>query len=140
MWTTIAREVNRAVRTVYYWPRKYPDRWDAALLQAERFLTTHSDGESVQTLRGLLTSGSENVRWHAALILIARRIDHKKLELQTPAPPEPPLSRQAELIAFLDQYSDEELEEIAAIGHRYPTPATEASGGQPPARSTTPQG
>jgi hypothetical protein len=138
MWTTIAREVNRAVRTVYYWPRKYPDQWFAALLQAERFLTANADCVSVQTLRGLLTSGSENLRWHAARTLIARRIDRDRLERQTPAPSQPAPSPQAELIAFLDGHSDEELTDIAAVLAPDLAPATEADEVQPPAESHAP--
>ena len=139
MWKTVAREVNRAVRTVYYWPRKYPDRWLAALRQAERFLTASGDCESVQTLRGLLTSGSENLRWHAARTLIARRSDRDRLERQTPAPAQPAPSPEAQFIAFLEGHSDEELADIEAVLAPPPTPTTEASERQPPAQSDAPQ-
>src|SRR5262245_43592889 len=79
-WESVAKEVNRAVRTVYYWPRKYPERWANALLHAERLMAAQSDGESVLTLRKLLLSDDERIRWHAAKCLIARRVERDKIE------------------------------------------------------------
>lgn len=115
-WETIAKEVKRCVRTVYYWPQKYPERWADALLQAERRMTAQSDCEGVLTLRRLLLSADERIRWHAAKALIARRIDHHKLELKARPLSQPRRSSAAaELIALLDEYPDEELTAIAAI-------------------------
>jgi hypothetical protein len=108
-WKTVAREVNRAVRTVYYWPRKYPERWARALQQAERLMTAQSDSESVNTLRRLLLSSEEKVRWRAARALIARRLDRDKLELAAPPPDQHVLSPEAALLAAqLEEHSDEE--------------------------------
>ena len=88
-WETIAKEVNRAVRTVYYWPRKYPKLWADALLQAERDMNSQSDSEAVRGLRGLLMSQDEKIRWHAAKSLIVRRIERDKIELKSPPPKRP---------------------------------------------------
>ena len=88
-WETIAKEVNRAVRTVYYWPRKYPKLWADALLQAERDMNSQSDSEAVRGLRGMLMSQDEKIRWHAAKSLIVRRIERDKIDLKSP-PPKPP--------------------------------------------------
>jgi len=115
-WLTIAKEVNRSERTVYRWPRKFPERWADALLQAERRMTAQSDCEGVLTLRRLLLSADEKIRWHAAKALIARRIDHQKIELKAALPARPSLtSEAARLIAFLDGQPDEELNAISAI-------------------------
>ncbi len=113
-WDVVAEEVGRAVRTVSGWPRKYADRWTTALIQAERRITAQSDCESVLTLRKLLLSQDEKVRWHAAKALIARRVERDKIELKSP-PPQPALSSEAaRLIAFLDGQPDEELSDIIA--------------------------
>jgi hypothetical protein len=69
-WEAIADEVGRAARTVRRWPLKYPERWCAALAQAERFMSAQADCESVHTLRRLLISEDEKIRWHAAKALI----------------------------------------------------------------------
>jgi hypothetical protein len=124
-WETVAREVKRSVRAVYYWPRRYAERWTDALTRAERLMTAQADCESVRTLRGLLVSKDETVRWHAAKILIARRIDRDKIELKNPQSTQRPLgSEAAQLIAFLDGHSDEELSEIsAALAPHLETPA-----------------
>jgi hypothetical protein len=114
-WETIAKEVNRSVRTVYRWPRNHAERWTAALIQAERVIAAQADCESVLTLRRLLLSADEKVRWHAAKALIGRRIDRSKIELKTPPPTQPVLSSDAaRYIAFLDGHSDEELDAIIA--------------------------
>ena len=115
-WKTIAKEVKRSERTVYRWPRNFPEQWAEALLQAERRMTAQSDCESVHTLRRLLLSADEKICWHAAKALIARRIDHHKLELKLPPPTRPTLSSDAaQLIAFLDGQPDEELTAITVI-------------------------
>jgi transposase len=114
-WETIAKEVNRAERTVYRWQRKFAERWAEALVQAERRMTAQADCESVRTLRGLLMSKDEKVRWHAAKSLINRRVDRDKIDLKTPLPTKPLLSSEAaQIIAFLDGQPDEELSAIIA--------------------------
>ena len=125
-WKTVAREVRRAERTVRRWPRYYPDRWFAALLQAERLMTAQADNESLHTLRCLLASKDEKVRWHAAKSLIVRRIERDKIELKTQTrEPQRPLTDEArELIYFLEGHSNDQLEEIidAVRPHALPAP------------------
>ena len=95
-WETIAKEVNRSVRTVYYWPRKYPKLWADALVQAERNMTGQSDSEAIRALRGLLMSQDEKIRWHAAKSLIVRRLERDKIELKAQSrDSRPPLSSEA---------------------------------------------
>jgi hypothetical protein len=114
-WKTVAREVHRAVRTVYYWPRKYPDRWARAVQTAERLMTAQSDSESVNTLRRLLMSSDERVRWRAATLLIARRTERDKLEQAAPTPSRPELSPEAALLAArLEEHPDEPLSAVFA--------------------------
>jgi hypothetical protein len=113
-WETVAKEVNRVERTVRGWQRKYAERWTTALLQAERLMSAQSDCESVLTLRKLLLSDDERVRWHAAKCLIARRVERDKLALKTPPAHTPLTSEAARLIAFLDGHPDEELAAIVA--------------------------
>lgn len=114
-WQTIATEVNRHERIVRGWQRKFAERWADALIQAERRMTAQADCESVLTLRKLLLSQDEKVRWHAAKALIARRVDRDKIDLKTPAPTQPALSSEAaQIIAFLDGQPDEELSAIIA--------------------------
>ena len=125
-WEAVAKEVNRAARTVRRWPLKYADRWSAALLQAERHLAAQADSESVLTLRRLLMSDDEWVRWHAAKCLIARRLERDKLERKSPAAPPIPLTSEAtRLIAFLDGHSDEQLASIITDLTPLPAPATD---------------
>ena len=125
-WEAIAKEVNRVERTVRGWQRKYAERWTAALLQAERLMSAQSDCESVLTLRKLLLSQDEKVRWHAAKCLIARRNEREKIELKTPVIPHTPLtSEAARLIAFLDGQTDEELTAITAEFAQLPAAATD---------------
>ena len=103
-WKTVAKEVHRAERTVRYWPRKYAERWFAALLQAERLMTAQADNESVLTLRRLLLSKDEKVRWHAAKSLIVRRVERDKIELKARQTPTNPSHNEAfQLLAFLDR-------------------------------------
>jgi hypothetical protein len=124
-WESVAKEVNRAARTVRRWPIKYADQWAAALLRAERHLAAHADGESVLTLRKLLLSDDERIRWHAAKCLIARRIERDKIERKSPAVPPIPLTSDAtRLIAFLDGHSDEELAAIVNLA-QLPAAATD---------------
>jgi len=114
-WPNIAKEVCRHERTVRGWQRKYAERWAEALRLAERLMTAQADCESVRTLRGLLMSKDEKVRWHAAKALIARRVDRDKLELKAPPTTRPALSSDAaRLIAFLDGVPDAELTAIIA--------------------------
>src|SRR5262245_59681589 len=80
-WEAVAEHVDRAARIVRRWPRKYAERWTAALLQDERLMAAQSDCESVLTLRKLLQSQDERVRWHAAKCLIARRVERDKIAL-----------------------------------------------------------
>ena len=112
-WETIAKEVNRSVRTVYYWPRKYPKLWADALVQAERNMNGQSDSEAVRALRGLLMSQDEKIRWHAAKSLIVRRLERDKIELKVQSRnPQRPLTDEArELLYFLDGHSNEQLED-----------------------------
>jgi hypothetical protein len=114
-WEAVAKHVQRAARTVRRWPLKYADRWAAALGRAERRMTAQADCESVLTLRKLLLSADEKVRWHAAKALITRRVERDKIELKTvPASPPTLTSEAARLIAFLDGQPDEELAAITA--------------------------
>jgi len=125
-WEYIAKEVNRVERTVRGWQRKYAERWTAALLQAERLMAAQADCESVLTLRKLLLSNDERIRWHAAKCLIARRNDRDKLERKFPAVLPTPLTSDAtRLIAFLDGHSDEELAAIVADFAQLPAAASD---------------
>lgn len=125
-WETVAKQVRRAVRTVSGWPRRYADRWTAALTAAERRLAAQADVESVLTLRKLLLSDDERIRWHAAKSLVARRIERDKLDRKSPAAAGSPLSSDAaRLIAYLDGQPDEELAAIVADLARLPPPATD---------------
>src|SRR5262245_33185539 len=125
-WETVAKEVNRAARTVRRWPRKYAERWDTAYVLAERLLAAQSDCESIHTLRRLLLSEDERVRWHAAKCLIARRVERDKLALKTPPISATHLTSEAtRLIAFLDGQPDEELAAIVAELTQLPAQATD---------------
>jgi hypothetical protein len=129
-WKTVAAEVRRTEQTVRKWPRKYPDRWLAALLQAERFMTAQADNESIHTLRGLLVSKDEKVRWHAANALIARRVARDKMELKSRQETDQPLSNEAyHLLVLMDRHTNEELKEI--IGSIRPLPVSASGGGEP---------
>jgi len=114
-WEAVGKEVRRAARTVRHWPRKYPDQWTAAVIEAERQLASHVDCESVHTLRRLLHSQDEKIRWQAAKILIGRRIERDKIQLRTPPPSRQLSSVASQVIAILEEKSDAELAEIIAV-------------------------
>lgn len=125
-WEAVAKEVHRAASTVRRWPRRYADRWTTALLQAERRMASQADCESVLTLRKLLLSQDEKVRWHAAKCLVARRLERDKIQLRAPSTTQPSLSSEAtRLIAFLDGQSDEQLSAIIASLDQLPAPETD---------------
>jgi hypothetical protein len=114
-WEAVAKEVHRAARTVRRWPRKYAERWTAALVQAEWRMASQADCESVLTLRKLLLSQDEKVRWRAASRLVARRLERDKIQLKSASTTSPSLSSEAaRLIAFLDGQSNEQLSAIIA--------------------------
>ena len=108
------------------WPRRYPDRWAVALVHAERHMAAQADSESVLTLRRLLMSSDEKVCWHAAKCPIARRIERDRIDRKDPpSSPTSLTSEAAQLIAFLDGRSDEELAAIAAHLTPLSAPATD---------------
>ena len=115
-WEAVAAKTNRAAETVRRWPTLYPDRWHAALRDAERRLVCEAGAESVLVLRQLLRSDDEKVRRDAARFLIDLRLELAKLDQKTApdTPPAPPMSADARsLIDFLESHTDEELARIA---------------------------
>jgi hypothetical protein len=78
-WEIVAEKLHRAFDTVRKWPMRYPDRWQAAIEQAEQRLTIDSNAESVLVLRNMLRAEDIKMRWHAAKTLVGLRVDLGKL-------------------------------------------------------------
>jgi hypothetical protein len=120
-WDKVAKAVNRVERTVRGWTRKYADRWADALFQAERRMASQSDCESVLTLRKLLVSQDEKIRWHAAKCLVNRRLERDRIAIRSPASDFARLSPEAvRYLILMDGQSNEELRAIAACLPEHP--------------------
>ena len=65
-WATIARAVNRSVRVVQTWPKRFPDLWKKHYAKAEALLMKEASSEAMHTLRKLMRSVSEPVQQLAA--------------------------------------------------------------------------
>ncbi len=115
-WEAVAAKLNRSAETVRKWPALHPERWQAALHQAERRLVAEASAESVLILRQLLRSDDEKVRRDAAEFLVELRLtlakldDKSHLEHSTNAL----TSDSARFAAYLQGHSDEELDRLVA--------------------------
>lgn len=118
-WEAVAAEVGRAADTVRKWPALYPDRWQAALRDAERRLVAEAGAESVLILRTLLRSKDEKVRRDAAKFLVGLRLELARLDQKASPDTSPhPTSDAARLVAFLEGHTDDQLEQfVADRGH-----------------------
>ena len=65
-WATIARAVNRSVRVVQTWPKRFPELWKKHYAKAEATLMKEASSEAMHTLRKLMRSESEPVQQLAA--------------------------------------------------------------------------
>ena len=65
-WVAIARAVNRSVRTVQTWPKRFPELWKKHYAKAEATLMKEASSEAMHTLRKLMRSESEPVQQLAA--------------------------------------------------------------------------
>jgi hypothetical protein len=115
-WAAAAVRVGRSADTVRRWPIHFPDRWQAALREAEVRLAGDAAAESVLTLRQLLRSDDETVRRDCARLLIDLRLKLARLGRGDPTDgPTSRLSPEAlRFIAFLDGHPDDELAELTA--------------------------
>jgi hypothetical protein len=115
-WAATAARLDRSAETVRRWPAMYPDRWQAALRDAEFRLVGDAGAEALLTLRQLLRSDDEKVRRDCARALIRLRLDMTRLGLNTPADrPASELTPEAvRFIAYLDGHSDDELAQLTA--------------------------
>ena len=113
-WPAVAARLGKREETVRKWPRKYPDRWLAAMLVAERRQALDSGAEAVLVLRTLLRSDDPKAQRDAAKQLIGLRVDLAKLDVKAKfAPRGPALSPDAaRLLTLLDGDSDDELAEL----------------------------
>jgi hypothetical protein len=109
-WKVVAEQVHRSPLTVCKWPRMYPDRWAAALREAERRAIDDAGAEGVCVLRELIRAGDPKVRQIAAWHLIYQRLEILKLELKAAAFAAAPPPEDAERIAqFARSHSNEQL-------------------------------
>jgi hypothetical protein len=92
----------------------YPERWNAAMLLAQRRLIDDAAAEGICILRTLLMSPNPKIQQLAAWHLVFQRLELAKLELKAAAlaPPQPPT--QAQLITkFVEAHSREQLIQLA---------------------------
>ena len=119
-WNAVAEVLKRSTETVSAWPRRYPDRWRAALKEAESRTLCEASAESVLVLRTLLRSTDEKVARDAAKAITDLKLDLTKLELAADASAAPLTSNEARFMAFLSGHTDEQLARFAAA---FVTPA-----------------
>jgi hypothetical protein len=113
-WESVAAQLGRPVEALLKWPDKYPDRWAAALAEAERRVATEASSEAVLILRQLLRAKDEKVRRDAARFLIDLRYRHVARAARPGTPTSPRSADARRLVAFLEAHSDDELEVLAA--------------------------
>ncbi|MBX9582134.1 MAG: helix-turn-helix domain-containing protein [Gemmataceae bacterium] len=114
-WPAVAARLGKGESTIRRWPRKYPDRWLAAMLRAERRQALDSGAEAVLVLRTLLRSADPKLQRDAAKLLIGLRVDLAKLDVKAKFAPQPPAltPEVTQVVAFLNGHSDAELAELA---------------------------
>jgi hypothetical protein len=115
-WAAVAANLGRSAETVRRWPTLYPERWQAALRDAEVRLAGDAGAEALLTLRQLLRSDDEKVRRDCAQALLRLRFDLTRLGLNTsPDRPAAGLTPEAvRFIAYLDGHPDDELAQLTA--------------------------
>ena len=117
-WEAVAEKMHRAFGTIRKWPMRYPERWQAASERAEQRLAVDSNAESVVVLRNMLRTDDIKMRWQAAKTLVTLRLELGKLGLRALAaaggkPPGPPVEKTLALLGLLEQFSDDELAQLA---------------------------
>ena len=114
-WPAVAAHLGKGESTARRWPRKYPDRWLAAMLTAERRQALDSGAEAVLVLRTLLRSADPKVQRDAAKLLLGFRVDLAALDVKAKFAPQPPAVSPlaAEVITFLETHTHDQLAELA---------------------------
>jgi len=76
-WEAVARWVNRTADTCRSWPRRFPDRWAKACVEARDRAEVDPAALALATLRSLLKSNDVDVQLRAietALKVLPRRL------------------------------------------------------------------
>lgn len=118
-WEAVAQALNRAVDTVSAWPRRYPERWQAAMTAAERQTIGDASAESVHVLRTQLRSKDEKVAHAAARSLTQLRSNRMKTDraAEGDSAAASPDAEDLHLIAFLRGKTDDQRRQIADSLH-----------------------
>jgi hypothetical protein len=121
-WVATAKELKRSARNIRRWPRLYPERWAAALNEAQRWAIGDLAGESLEILRRLLHSDDEKIRRDAAALLTDLRLKQARFDLKAGAATTA-VSALAQLLArLLENYTHEELEQRIEVLDSIPLP------------------
>lgn len=116
-WESVAASVGRAADTVRKWPKTQPERWAAALADAERTVVVEASSEAVLILRQLLRSDDDKVRRDAARALLDLRFKLLAPPATSDAVTSPRSADARRLVAFLEAHTDEEITQLAAEMH-----------------------
>lgn len=114
-WESAARLMDRHARTMRRWPLLYPDRWAAALRDAQRRVIGDVAAQSLEVLRRMLHADDGRLRKEAAAFLADLRVKQARLDLKVgpPGPPVPPLA--LEIARILEDYSDEDAAQLLVL-------------------------
>jgi hypothetical protein len=119
-WEATAKLLKRSSGVIQRWPLKYPDRWAAALRDAQRRAITDCAAESLVILRQLLRADDGKLRLGAAEFLADLRVEQAKLDLKAgeAAPEVPPLALQ--IAHYMENHTDEDIAQMADFLRRPP--------------------
>lgn len=114
-WEAVARALDRALSTVEAWPRRFKERWRAAMRVAEKQAIGEARAESVHVLRKQLRSEDEKSAREAARTLT--NLHSKESAAEPDDEPASPAAVNPLLAAFVNGKTDEQLLELADALH-----------------------
>jgi hypothetical protein len=117
-WPTVATTLQQNVNAIRQWPSIYSTEWTAAHQDAEKRQLAEACAESILILRQLLRSDNDKIRCQSARFLLEQRLALTKLQQQAHPSTAPFTSEAAQLVAFLEGHTHEQLAEIVAATER----------------------
>lgn len=108
-WAAVAAEVGGTAERVRKWPRRYPRRWAAHLLAAERQLAADAAAEGVHVLRRQLRSDDEKTSREAAQKLLTYKLAAEKKQ---PPADDKPASLHRRIADHLETLTDDQLRRL----------------------------
>ncbi|MCU0706069.1 MAG: hypothetical protein MUF18_19070 [Fimbriiglobus sp.] len=115
-WEKIAADVDRPVKVVREWPRRFPAQWRRAFAIHERRMLAEATSEAVVVLRQQLRSKDEKTAREAGVKLVQVRTMLEKArgpKAEKPKSKSSPPGSADRLLAILRGMTDEELRQAA---------------------------